>query len=165
MTQSYDFEWKIFENTNKWVTQADAKATGLLATDAVIAGMIFTHLDKIIPAIKMGVIIQYLSLLGVLLLIASVYFALRCLTPRLSVGEPNSVIFFQHIASMSVVDYAAKLQAVTPAGQTEQIVHQIWANARVAAAKHRMIIYGIRCFKAAAFAFLLPLICYVDALL
>ena len=160
MSNDVDFQWKIFENVNRWVTQADTKAAGLLATDGVVIGMIFTHLDTVVPIAKAGGPILWLCIAGVSFLLISAFLAICCVKPRLAVGEPNSLIFFQHIAQYTTVDYAKKLKAVKPTEQAEEITHQIWANSKVAVRKHKFVLWSIRSLLFAAILLALPIVHY-----
>jgi hypothetical protein len=79
----------------------------------------------------------WLALLGAMV---SASLALASLTPRLRVGEPNSLIYFEHVARKYVKDPDGHAAAVkTLLGDEEtfftQIAGQVWANSTVARRK------------------------------
>ena len=71
----------------------------------------------------------------------SAFFGIRCILPRLNVGEARSLIFFAHIAQAydnpDVFAAHSRKHYRDAEGYEGQVLDQIWANARVAWSKHR----------------------------
>ena len=163
MKLNSDSQWKTLENVNKWLIQADVKAVGLLAANGVAASMVFTHLGSIVGFLRDQVTAQVFVGLASVLLVASACCAMLCIAPRLAVGEPKSLIFFQHISKITAVDYAKKLKTTPLKEWFDDLAYQTWANSVVAYRKHRLVLWGIRFLIGALISSLIPVAIYVGA--
>ena len=145
MSNNVDFHWKTFNALNSWVAQADNKAIALLSADGVIAGIVAVHLDKIMPALQPHSWLVVISIVGLMFLLLSFFFAIRCVLPSISAGASTSITYFHHIAQLSEADYEARLQAAlaVPHGPEKELIYQIWANSKVASRKYRCIFLSI----------------------
>jgi hypothetical protein len=133
--------WQIYTAINEWIRFADTKAGVALAFHAAAfaAG---------VPAIMaqrsyffdrpylVFVVVATCILAGI-----SVCFGVKCIMPRLNVGEARSLIFFAHIAEAypdpdSFAEHSLGHYQDAEAYQ-KQVLHQVWANARVAWSKHK----------------------------
>ena len=131
--------WKVLEHTNEWLRFADTKATGSLAASGVIGGLASNALlndTQRLPASVLWFIIPGLAAL----LVAS-GLAVYVIIPRLRVGEPTSLIYYEHVARAYKGDPAAHEKDLLHLLGTEealgtQLANQIWANATVARTKY-----------------------------
>jgi hypothetical protein len=133
--------WNIYQAINDWVKFADAKAGVALAAH----GALFTIAVPAIisnrtyflnhPILVFGVVVSTIAA------IVSVFFGIRVIIPRLSVGEAKSLIFFAHIAKAYPNSESFRSHSKGHYNDEEafknQVLDQIWANARVAWSKHR----------------------------
>ena len=131
--------WRLLNSTNEWVRFADAKAGGALAGAGVLAGALATAglSDKFETAPQVAVWFGVLA--GVAALVAaglSVY----ALLPTLRVGEPVSLIYFEHVARRYRADTDRHAAAVKELLSDEdryfkEVAAQVWANSVVARGK------------------------------
>ena len=91
-------------------------------------------------------------LIEIVLSAISSYYGIRCILPRLNVGQRRSLLFFAHIAESFNEASTGPEQFAAEAGPhyndqaafDEAILHQIWANSRVAWDKTKDTAY---CFR------------------
>lgn len=131
--------WRLLNSVNEWVRFADAKAGGALAGAGVLAGALATAglSDKFDHAPTAAVALGATS--GGLAVVAAAL-ALWALLPTLRVGEPVSLIYFEHVARKykdDIAGHAAAVRAlITDEEQYfQQVAAQVWANSKVARAK------------------------------
>ena len=154
--------WQLYCSINEWVRYADAKAGIALGAHAAvftiaipqIVGTKSYFLER--PAV-IAVVITALLFAAL-----SVFFGIRCVLPRLKIGEARSLIFFAHIAegysdSGAFRDHAHQ-HYKDEDGFSRQVLDQIWANSRVAWRKHKDSTY---CFHWLIAEFVLAVIGFV----
>jgi hypothetical protein len=131
--------WRLLNSTNEWVRFADAKAGGALAGAGVLAGALASAAlsDQFDSAPKIAVILGALA--GVAALVAAAL-ALYALIPTLRVGEPVSLIYFEHVARKYKKDTDGHAAAVRDLLADEdryfkEVAAQVWANSVVARGK------------------------------
>lgn len=131
--------WRLLNSTNEWVRFADAKASGALAGAGVLAGALATAglSDKFDTAPNAAVWFGVLASVAALVAAAlSVY----ALLPTLRVGEPVSLIYFEHVARRYRADTDGHAEAVKELLSDEdryfkEVAAQVWANSVVARGK------------------------------
>lgn len=131
--------WRLLNSTNEWVRFADAKAGGALAGAGVLAGALATAglSDKFDTAPNAAVWFGVLASVAALVAAAlSVY----ALLPTLRVGEPVSLIYFEHVARRYRADTDGHAEAVKELLSDEdryfkEVAAQVWANSVVARGK------------------------------
>lgn len=131
--------WRLLNSTNEWVRFADAKAGGALAGAGVLAGALATAglSDKFDTAPNAAVWFGVLASIAALVAAAlSVY----ALLPTLRVGEPVSLIYFEHVARRYRADTDGHAEAVKELLSDEdryfkEVAAQVWANSVVARGK------------------------------
>ena len=168
MSAKTDYLWNTYELVNNWISHADAKAAAVLAAVGVFAGFLVTNMEKIVPFIHQSPwYIITSSLLVCILLAASVLLAFLGLLPRLKVGEPKSLIYFNHISQHTVVDYQNLIAPAlrNPTKLDSELVYQIWANSKVSTKKFYFVGGAIWCLAFATLFSLAPITNYVSTLL
>ena len=131
--------WRLLNSTNEWVRFADAKAGGALAGAGVLAGALATAglSDKFGTAPNAAVWFGMLA--GVAALVAAAL-SVYALLPTLRVGEPVSLIYFEHVARRYRADTDGHAEAVKELLSDEdryfkEVAAQVWANSVVARRK------------------------------
>ncbi len=131
--------WRLLNSTNEWVRFADAKAGGALAGAGVLAGALATAglSDKFDTAPNAAVWFGVLA--GVAALVAAAL-SVYALLPTLRVGEPVSLIYFEHVARRYRADTDGHAEAVKELLSDEdryfkEVAAQVWANSVVARGK------------------------------
>jgi hypothetical protein len=131
--------WRLLNSTNEWVRFADAKAGGALAGAGVLAGALASAglSDKFADTPDAAVGFGVAS--GVAAIIAAAL-ALYALVPTLRVGEPVSLIYFEHVARKYRDDINGHAAAVKAMLEDEdqffkEVAAQVWANSVVARGK------------------------------
>jgi Family of unknown function (DUF5706) len=131
--------WRLLNSTNEWVRFADAKAGGALAGAGVLAGALATAglSDKVDKAPDAAV--WFGAVAGIAALTAA-GLAVYALIPTLRVGEPVSLIYFEHVARRYRKDTDGHAAAVKELLANEdryfkEVAAQVWANSVVARGK------------------------------
>lgn len=135
-----DAMWRLFQTTSDWVRFADTKATATLAGSGILGGILIQAALKDGSSAGSGAAVVLAVLAGGFTL-ASALGSLWCLLPRLSVGEPVSLIYFNHVARKFKDDAKGHQQAIrqlvrTPDDLLNELATQVWANSTVAHTKY-----------------------------
>lgn len=150
--QTVETAWRTYEIINEWIKFSDAKAGAILAADGVIASVVFALLQSSFQVSSANLLTIIIIVLGIICVCFSVYFSLLCLNPTLKVGEPKSLIFFDHIAQKYQIPADYKKDFLETFNDTDtaitQITEQIWANSKVAKKKYFAVTWSTRFFGA-----------------
>lgn len=131
--------WKVLEHTNDWLRFADTKAAGALAGAGVLGGLAANALLD--DSTHLSCVARFFVVTGLFSLLAATALALYVVVPRLKVGEPTSLIYYEHVARKYKKDpdahHADLLKMLDDTDETsKQLANQIWANATVARQKY-----------------------------
>ncbi len=140
--------WKVLAVVNESIRHAEMKGALILGAAGAVGGLLFN-----LPGSRThhGVMDDLVVLICGLSTLAAATFAALCLTPRLrSRDEPDSVIYFHHIArryraASQTADYGAMLGTICADSDRliADIAAQIWANSCVARQKFLMARLGL----------------------
>lgn len=135
-----DEAWRVLARTDEWVRFADAKAAGTLAATGVLSGALLTAAVSESFA-HPPLVAVILALACGICSLTSASLALYALVPRLRVGEPTSLIYFEHVGRRYRSDapgYSAALREMLEDSDRyfTEVSSQIWANSAVARKKH-----------------------------
>jgi hypothetical protein len=139
--------WKALGQVNEWIRFGDVKAAAVLAASGVLGGL----LVKQIPAAEdFGNRPAFSLLLAVAIMCdgGAALIATRILAPRLRMGEPRSLLYFDHVArryandAKGFVDNFVRL-AADEERFARQLAEQLWANSKVARRKYRRVSIAI----------------------
>lgn len=133
--------WKVLEHTNDWLRFADTKAAGSLAGSGVLGGLAANALlddTAHLPCATLAFVIP-----GLVCLLLAAGLAVLVITPRLNVGEPTSLIYYEHVARKYKKDpdgHCRDLQELLcdDDALAKQLANQAWANATVARRKYML---------------------------
>jgi hypothetical protein len=134
-----DSAWRLLTTTNEWVRFADAKAGGALAGAGVLGAALFQAATRDNSSHGLDAAVFFACASGVALF-GTAILALAALIPRLRVGEPVSLIYFEHVARRYRSDPAGHADAVKSLVDDEdalfrEVASQVWANSVVARKK------------------------------
>lgn len=138
--------WRVYGATNEWIRFADTKAGAILAADALLLATAVPELMKrnqeAPPNHHFATVGVACAVLSSVALIASAIFCLVCIAPRMySSDGAKSPLYFGHIAAHPDADAYKNAAAVLdrPEESFDAISRQVWANARIAHTKFRLI--------------------------
>ena len=131
--------WKVLEHTNDWLRFADTKAAGALAGAGVLGGLAANALLDDTTHLRTDAL--WFVIAGLACLLVSTGLAVFVIVPRLSVGEPTSLIYYEHVARKYKNNADAhhrdlKEMLGDDAALGKQLANQVWANATVARQKY-----------------------------
>jgi hypothetical protein len=132
--------WRILEHVNEWIRFADTKSGASLAGAGLVGAVLAQAAVSEGSSGGSTTAVFLAALAGALAAVSAVVSAFS-LMPRLSVGEPVSLIYFDHVARRFSGDAAGHAKKVDemlddPSAVLDELSHQIWANSRVARAKY-----------------------------
>jgi len=159
MEKLLEIMWKTYEDIGGWIKFSDTKAAAILATNGAILAIVFSKsIDNADFLLKNGILLSSLSL-GFLSGLVSIFCAIRCLSPTIDFGEPNSFIYFGHIAKKYDNKDRFNIDVIrTFRDESEfvnQITNQVWINSKVALQKYINVTWAIRFFVGLIFFFAL----------
>ena len=142
--------WKIYGAINEWIRFADAKAGAVLAANGVLVGATITALQGSSGFLHAHRFTCAFVVLGLLCVVISTFFCLRCIQPSLSLkADPgNSLVYFGHIAGKYKVNSRVYTDALhnklhSPVDAMHEIGDQVWAVSQVANSKNLKIMRGV----------------------
>ncbi len=140
--------WQIYTTINEWIRFADTKAGVALAAHGAVFTVAMPAIMKEKQYFSQHPFLTCNMVFCTLCAVVSVFYGIRCILPRLNVGEARSLIFFAHIAqaydnSDSFAAHSRK-HFRDADGYEVQVLDQIWANARVAWSKHKDSAFCLR---------------------
>lgn len=132
--------WRTYDTINEWIILADTKAAAILAAQAVVVGLVVRAMpDPPHIAWAHRQLVWVLPLVIVTALVAAGA-SLWCIAPTLKVGEPQSVIFFAHVAkryeTAELYVETARQAWTSEERASAELGSQIWANSLVASRKY-----------------------------
>lgn len=144
---SFEHNWNTYNLVNEWIKFADTKAGVLITLNGIIIGLVANNLTTIKNHLNAHSCLMIIFTLGFLSLITSLFFAIKCIFPNLSVGEPQSKIFFEHISKkyLDAGQFVKELESSD--NNLEDLQMQIWANSKVASNKYSSVNYSIIAFS------------------
>ncbi len=152
--------WKIYENVQGLIRHSDAKAGAILVADGAIATILLSNVPVLAATCTQSAIVHLLILAGSVLLFLSAIFAGISIIPAVDVGDPASLIYFNHIAHFYPT-YDAYAQAVKDALDRDTIrddlSRQVWIISKVAQKKYRHVARSIGCFGFSLLVFMVSL--------
>ena len=154
---SVEQNWKILQYNVEFVRFFDTKATIIITTYGLIITFICSTAEVTYAMLVENKILFALTVLSASCALIAVFYAFRCLNPRLIKLNSQTVIFFGHIANhKSYKEFDEKLEMVLSetAMYKKQLSEQIFTNSKVAYGKFRNVAYSMR-FSLASLGFLL----------
>lgn len=146
-TENY---WRILEVNLEWIRYSDAKATGILTIYGIIVTVVYSKATELFGQGMDRPLQVIIAIAFGLVSLLAIYYAFRCITPRIVASKESSIIFFttirQHFPSMA--EYQKETQRVleSKVGLDEQLAQQIYVNARIAQQKFSNVANSIRYF-------------------
>jgi len=147
-TESY---WRIYQEISEWIRYSDTKAGILVTIYGVMYTIIFTNPDTLKSGFSSSIGIVLFSALFGILSIISIFYAFKCLNPRLKSEKSKSAIFFGYIAQIEQYkDYMEYSEKVFNDNRKtiEHLTEQIHVNSQIAWKKFKNITLSIRFFFA-----------------
>jgi hypothetical protein len=138
----------ILQGVQDQIRFCDAKAQVVLGLNGILAGFLAAHTPAIASALArnwfhpLGWGLLIAASLYLLSLVLSFAFALHVVLPRLDVSQPDSRVFFAHIASEYKNNYeqiAKNLPALSEEELTADCAKQVLANSHVCIMKHKAL--------------------------
>lgn len=157
--------WNILQYNSEWLKFSDTKASIILTVYGIIITIIYSNSVDVYEAISSSKFIQILCILSAISSLISIYFAFKCINPTLENKNPNSIIYFGHIAEKfstyeeyhkateDIIDDELKLK--------NQISEQIYTNSKIAWKKYFNVSWSIRLFVLTIVLLLIQIIIYL----
>jgi hypothetical protein len=145
-----DKYWSILQYNVEWLKFSETKASILLTDYGIIITIIYTNASDVLSAVKNNSFIATMSIMAATSSIISIYFAFKCINPRLKNLNPNSIIYFGHIKEKysSFEDYYNMTDGILQNENefSKQIAEQIHVNSQIAWKKFFNVTWSIRFF-------------------
>jgi hypothetical protein len=142
--------WRILEINLDWIKFSDAKATGILTIYGIIVTVVYSNAVDIFGGEGVPLSQIIISATFGLASLAAIYYAFRCITPRIMPSNQPSIIFFTTIRQYYPLmeDYLKASHDVldSKVGLDEQLARQIHINALIAQQKFNNVTLSIRYF-------------------
>ena len=158
--------WKLLDSVQSQIRVFDTKAQLVIAIGGLLAGFFGTQTGKMAeligqrPGSLWSILLTAAGVTCVCLVLCSLLLAVSTVHPRLSLGQPNSRLFFMHIAGEFKENYshaADVLTALTPEQLSRDLSNQILANSVICCTKAKR-------FKHALFTLSVAVIVWVFVL-
>ena len=144
--------WSILQSTTESIRHSETKAGIMISAYGVLSALTYINSANIFDLATMNPVTTIICILSLICGISSLYFALRCISPRFLKSEGNSIIFFGIIGSKypTPEDYYEKSKEIIDDHDKAnlQIAEQIHINSKIAIRKYNDIGKSIRLFVA-----------------
>lgn len=149
--------WKILHYNVEFVKFFDTKATIIITTYGLIITFLCTNTQITHGALIQNGLSLVLTILSGISALMAIFYAFRCLNPKLIKLNSQTVVFFGHIANhKNYTEFDEQLRMIL--SETEiykmQLSEQIFSNSKVAYGKFRNVAHSMR-FSLASLGFLL----------
>jgi hypothetical protein len=131
-----------------WVRAADSKIPPLFAIDVAMLTVIASQQSAVSAC---GTAAVTCALIGVALLIASIFSLAAAAVPRLGSSTP-SIVYFRGIVEMGREEFLSMMYRAEPADYVEELHKQAFLNAEIATKRYTAVSWAYR-FAFAAFPF------------
>jgi hypothetical protein len=142
--------WEILQNNIDWLRFSETKATLILTVYGILFTIAYTNAGAVFNSIKGSDLILCLIFIYGILCLTSIGYAFFCVNPALKNPNPNSIIYYGHIAEKYATYGAYKTYAQSIIDNedkfTDQITEQIHVISNIAWKKYRYVGWSIRFF-------------------
>ncbi|MCP4427094.1 MAG: hypothetical protein GY803_21620 [Chloroflexi bacterium] len=149
MDSKLDSMWQTYNTVQEGIRHSDTKAEAVVGIVGVVTGIMLSALAA--PGsflFGQRPFLFIILILGVISGAVSIYFAIRCLSPTLDVGEPTSLLFFGHVAKLhsTAVSYQKAVNETFTSDDDilEHLTSEVWANSKIAWKKFKLVAWAIR---------------------
>lgn len=160
-----DKYWSILQYNVEWLKFSETKASVLLTVYGIIITIIYTNSENVFNAVETNPFIATMSVVAGISSVISIYFAFKCINPRLKNLNPNSIIYFGHIKEKysSFEDYFNTADKIMQDENnfSKQIAEQIHVNSQIAWKKFFNVTWSIRFFILSLIIILVTIIKYL----
>ena len=169
-------KFKELERTDLWINNSDTKISYLFAVLGIVTTIIFTN-NSIIEIIKNSIknlfkldrqdienilsIIVIMTFINLLIFIVrSIYFLFKASTAKININDINkgSTLFFGSIASKTIEEFKEQINNQTEEELEEDIVEQIFINAKICNEKMKNYNKAIKNLKISMLIFIIFII-------
>lgn len=137
------FAYHVHKYLNNYVTLSDTKASILLAAAGILLAFIFPAIDIIWLGISTErlspLIILFLRLLSAGFTVASAFFSLYSVYPRLKTSQKAGLIFWENIKSKKLEEYLKSIKKIDEGGILAQVVSHNYDLALVLKKKYTLV--------------------------
>jgi hypothetical protein len=141
--------WKILQQNVDWIKFSDQKAGALLSVYGIIATLLYTNSHDVYSSFQSNKILLIIAIVAITFAGLSIYFCFQTINPRLKNVNPQSIIYFGHIAAhKNYRTYLDHSKAILNRQDDYEchIAEQIYINATISKRKFENVAYGIRFF-------------------
>ncbi len=156
--------WKTLQLNLDWVKFSDQKAGVIMSVYGIILTLIYSNSTSISTAIASSNFQIFIVVLICICSTISIVLSFLCLNPQLKNENPQSMIYFGHIATKNskYEDYIIHSKSIVEdeIKIAEQIAEQIFVNSTVAWKKFQNVTWSFRFFFISLIRILFSLILY-----
>lgn len=156
--------WKTLQLNLEWVRFSDQKAGVIMSVYGIILTLIYSNSTSISKAIASSKFQIFMVILICICSTISIVLSFLCLNPQLKNENPQSMIYFGHIATKNskFEDYILHSKTIIEDEKkiAEQIAEQIFVNSTVAWKKFQNVTWSFRFFFISLVLILISLITY-----
>lgn len=128
----------LYSNVNHWINNADGKINIFIGIQLGVIGLLFfKFFDWIKIAItQMSLVESVVCMLGILLVLWSIFHSLKGIFPNLKPrGENGELVYFGSITKISLSKFRKIVANATDKQYTDDLVEQIYTNSHIATDK------------------------------
>ena len=160
-----DKYWNILQFNIDWLKFSETKASILLTVYGIIITIVYSNSQDVLNGIRASYLLIILTILAALLSILSIYFAFKCINPRLNNSSSQSIIYYGDIAK-KYKDFNQYQKAAVEIVEEDSkfkisILAQIHVNSNIAWRKFVNVTWALRFFMSSIVVLIIELIIYL----
>lgn len=125
----------LYSNINQWINNADGKLNIFIGVQLGIVGLLIKDFYSWyrVALLGMRTLEVLVSILGISLVLFSIYHSLRGIFPNLrSRGEKGELVYFGSIIRHSLSEYRKIVDGASEAQYKSDLVEQVYTNSHIA---------------------------------
>jgi len=147
MDKKVEMYSRNLEQINKWIENADIKASIILGFAGVFLGFYISWMSKFFDfslnySLTILFVAMFICVLGIIFLCLGIYNLFKTLLPDIKIQQP-SLFYFGSISQMMLNDYIDKFKNINDEEITNDLIIQSHINAKIATVKFSNLSKGI----------------------
>jgi len=149
MKEQIEVNFRSLELINRWIENADTKASIILGFSGVFLGFFikwmekFLNLELINYCLIKFILISTIGVTCLILLCLGIYSLFQVLFPNVKEHCP-SIFYFSSISNLKLEEFINKIKSIKDDEIEDDLINQIYINAKIANAKFTNLSTGIK---------------------
>ncbi|MBE2919861.1 hypothetical protein HPK02_13855 [Anoxybacillus flavithermus] len=130
----WDFVKQHHSYLNDYIKFADAKALGVITINGLLVKLVFKYLSNDFSETK-----HFLLLMGAILLLLGIFFAIYMVFPRTGYSNDQGLIFWENVVAMNRENFINSVKEISEKELFEKLIEQNYFLAQTSSKKYSIL--------------------------